>query len=73
MNNNYLTDEEKKELRKLKTAKTKAEYSRVFDHFCLPPRDIFVEYKQKTYIKKAWQALNRFGWGKWEEHNNLYF
>lgn len=49
-----------------KTAATRAEYSRVYDNFNLPPRDIVVEHEGETYIRRAWTALREFGWGRWE-------
>ena len=52
-------------LRSKKIRATKEEYSRVYDNFNMPPQNIYVEHDGQTYMRKAWQGLNRFGWGKW--------
>lgn len=52
--------------RSIKLEATKREYRRVYDNMCLPARDIIAECSDGTWVRRAWQSLNRFGWGKWE-------
>jgi hypothetical protein len=50
-----------------KTAATKAEYVRVFDHMCMPPRDIIAQCSDGTWMRRAWVSGNRFGWRAWHK------
>ena len=61
-----MTDNQKAELRQLKTEATKREKARVFDNMNMPPRDITVDYLGRDYIRRAWQGVNTFGWDRWE-------
>jgi hypothetical protein len=57
-----------KTLQQIKTEATQREHRRVFDNMSLPPRDIEATDPKTgaSWIKRAWTALNRFGWGRWE-------
>ena len=51
----------------IKAIATKKEYNRVYNNYNLPPQDIIVQCNDGTWRRKAWQALNKFGWKKWEK------
>ena len=53
--------------RQIKLAATKEEYRRVFDNYNLPAQDIYAECSDGTWVKRVWQNLKKFGWGKWEK------
>lgn len=57
-----------KTLKSAKRAATLKEYERVFQNMNLPPRDIYLEYEGKIYVRRAWQSLNSFGWRRWETY-----
>ena len=62
-----MTDKQKAALKRLKTAATKREQSRVFDNMNMPPRSIEVEYMGHLYIRTTWQnPSGAFGWDRWE-------
>ena len=51
--------------RQIKTAATRAEYTRVFENMN-SGRDIKVECSNGHWIRKFWKNPNgNFGWGKW--------
>ena len=52
--------------RAIKTEATRAEYARVYDNFCLPPRDIWADCRDGRWVRRAWTAGHLFGWGRWE-------
>jgi hypothetical protein len=52
--------------RAIKARATKEEESRVYDNMNLPPRDIYAECSDGTWIRRAWTAPGRFGWDRWE-------
>ena len=51
--------------KQIKKEATSAEYRRVYDDMALPPRDIVAECSDGVWVRRAWQSLNRFGWGRW--------
>jgi hypothetical protein len=52
--------------RAIKAAATHREYRRVYDNFNLPPRDICADCPSGRYVRRAWTAPGRFGWGPWQ-------
>jgi len=52
--------------RQIKIEATRKEFSRVFDNMNLPARDIHADCSDGKWVRRAWNGLNRFGWGRWE-------
>ena len=52
--------------RAIKTAATRREYRRVYDNFCLPPRDIWADCRDGRWVRRAWTAGHLFGWSRWQ-------
>ena len=52
--------------RAIKTAATRRELGRVYDNFCLPPRDIWADCSDGRWVRRAWTAGNLFGWSRWQ-------
>ena len=53
-------------LRSAKCAATRREHHRVYINMCMPPRDITIEHDGHHYVRRSWQGVGRFGWGRWE-------
>ena len=63
-----MTLKQKVELKRLKTAATKREKTRVFGNMDMPARSIEVEYRGHLYIRTTWQNPSGvFGWNRWEK------